>query len=79
MESDCAFVARPHTAAGTTKAATDGIELARAVSNTNGTAGALREWEEERLDAGRQLVAAGYRLYGVISPKSQVRTDRDAR
>jgi 2-polyprenyl-6-methoxyphenol hydroxylase-like FAD-dependent oxidoreductase len=59
---DCAFVARPHTAAGTAKAATDGIELAKAVSNTNDTAGALREWEDERLDAGRQLVATEKRM-----------------
>jgi 2-polyprenyl-6-methoxyphenol hydroxylase-like FAD-dependent oxidoreductase len=62
LVGDCAFVARPHTAAGTAKATTDGIELAKAVSDTNDTAGALREWEDERLDAGRQLVATGKRM-----------------
>lgn len=59
---DCAFVARPHTAAGTAKAAADGIELATALDTNEETTAALREWESSRLDAGRRLVARGQRM-----------------
>ncbi len=58
---DCAFVARPHTAAGTAKAATDGIELATALEEGDRET-ALENWEEKRLDAGRRLVAEGVRM-----------------
>lgn len=59
---DCAFVARPHTAAGTAKAAADGIELADALEKDDDVAAALQKWERARLDAGRRLVAEGKRM-----------------
>lgn len=59
---DCAFVARPHTAAGTAKAAADGIELADALADCDEVPAALRKWEEVRVDAGRRLVAEGRRM-----------------
>lgn len=59
---DAAFVARPHTAAGTAKAAADGIALAEALEKNTDTATALSDWEDERFDAGRQLVAEGKRM-----------------
>lgn len=58
---DAAFVARPHTAAGTAKAAADGIELADALEDENVEA-ALDRWERARLEAGRRLVAEGRRM-----------------
>jgi 2-polyprenyl-6-methoxyphenol hydroxylase-like FAD-dependent oxidoreductase len=58
---DAAFVARPHTAAGTAKAASDGISLADALSE-NGVPNALSAWEDERLDAGERLVSEGIRM-----------------
>ncbi len=58
---DCAFVARPHTAAGTAKAAADGIELTDALEKRD-LETALRNWEENRLDTGRRLVAEGQRM-----------------
>lgn len=59
---DCAFVARPHTAAGTAKAAADGIELAEALEEGDEVTAALHDWEETRFDAGRRLVAEGKRM-----------------
>ena len=59
---DSAFVARPHTAAGTAKAAADGIALADALEANDGIGTALDDWEDERLEAGRRLVAKGRRM-----------------
>ena len=59
---DSAFVARPHTAAGTAKAAADGIALADALEANDGIGAALDGWEDERLEAGRRLVAKGRRM-----------------
>lgn len=59
---DAAFVARPHTAAGTAKAAADGIELANAIRESESVTSALDRWEASRLEAGRQLVAQGRRM-----------------
>lgn len=59
---DAAFVAHPHTAAGTAKAAADGIELAEALEESEEVGTALAEWEEARLDASRRLVAKGRQM-----------------
>jgi 2-polyprenyl-6-methoxyphenol hydroxylase-like FAD-dependent oxidoreductase len=62
---DCAFGARPHTAAGTAKAAADGTGLADALNardTRNGVGAALDDWERDRLAAGRRLVARGQRM-----------------
>jgi 2-polyprenyl-6-methoxyphenol hydroxylase-like FAD-dependent oxidoreductase len=59
---DAAFVARPHTAAGTAKAAADGIALADALEANGSVKAALESWESERLEAGRRLVAQGRRM-----------------
>ena len=51
---DAAFVARPHAAAGTAKAAEDGWQLARALRATGGrVAAALDRWEPGQLALGR--------------------------
>lgn len=65
---DAAFVARPHTAAGTAKAAEDGISLADALGNDEITS-ALENWEEKRLEAGERLVSEGIRMgEGYMNP-----------
>ena len=64
---DGAFVARPHAAAGTAKAAEDGWQLSLALEAAGGAVGAaLKQWEQMQLNLGRSLVArnrqAGRRL-----------------
>ncbi len=55
---DAAFVARPHAAAGTAKAAEDAWQLAEAVKASRGQlVGALERWELGQLALGRNLVA----------------------
>ncbi len=55
---DAAFVARPHAAAGTAKAAADALSLARALSEANGDVPtALARWEPAQLALGMSVVA----------------------
>lgn len=52
---DAAFVARPHVAAGVSKAADDAAALARALDAEDTEAG-LRRFEAERLPIGRRII-----------------------
>ena len=53
---DAAFVARPHAAAGTAKAAEDGWMLVQALQNADSLREALTFWETSQLRLGRALV-----------------------
>jgi len=53
---DAAFVARPHAAAGTAKAAEDGWVLVQALQNADSLREALTFWETSQLCLGRALV-----------------------
>lgn len=53
---DGAFFVRPHMAAGTSKAAADGFELAEAISTHDDLDEALDTWEELQLELGNRLV-----------------------
>ncbi|WP_411906682.1 FAD binding domain-containing protein [Rhizobium mayense] len=59
---DAAFVVRPHTAMGVSKAAGDALALRNALSKSDDLAEALGRYEQERLPAGRQIAAYGRRL-----------------
>jgi 2,6-dihydroxypyridine 3-monooxygenase len=60
---DAAFIARPHAAAGTAKAAEDAFALCNALAiHPSDPAGALVEWEIGQLALGRQLVARTRRV-----------------
>lgn len=64
---DAAFVARPHAAAGTAKAAEDAWKLGEAVKKADGdVVNALNSWEPAQLQLGRAVLArtreAGRRL-----------------
>lgn len=59
---DAAFVARPHTAAGTAKAAGDAVELAAALDRHDEVDAALSAWDESRAAYGSRLVAQGKRM-----------------
>ncbi len=55
---DAAFVARPHAAAGTAKAAEDGWQLAQAIQTSPGdVVAALQRWEPAQVALGRQVLA----------------------
>lgn len=59
---DAAFVARPHVAAGVSKAALDAATLADALAGEADVDAALARYERERLDFGRRIVAHSRRL-----------------
>ncbi|MFC7187735.1 FAD-dependent monooxygenase [Halorubrum yunnanense] len=56
---DGAFVARPHTAAGTAKAAGDATALADALASRGSVNDALAAWDRTRTEYGAGLVARG--------------------
>jgi 2-polyprenyl-6-methoxyphenol hydroxylase-like FAD-dependent oxidoreductase len=53
---DAAFVARPHVAAGVSKAADDAVALADALAKEDDVASALRRFEAVRLPVGRRII-----------------------
>jgi 2,6-dihydroxypyridine 3-monooxygenase len=58
LMGDAAFVARPHAAAGTAKAAEDGWQLAQAIKANDGdVVAALRTWEIGQIRLGRGVLA----------------------
>ncbi len=65
---DAAFVARPHAAAGTAKAAADAWSLAAALQGATAVPSALRAWEPGQLALGRKLLERTRR----IGARSQV-------
>lgn len=56
LVGDAAFVARPHAAAGTAKAAVDGWSLADALAGADDVAEGLLRWQPGQLELGRSLV-----------------------
>ncbi|MBV6621638.1 MAG: FAD binding domain-containing protein [Rivularia sp. (in: Bacteria)] len=63
LVGDAAFIPRPHTAAGVSKAAANAIALADALVNQNHDVNkALNEWESEQLRLGMYLWKAGKAL-----------------
>jgi 2,6-dihydroxypyridine 3-monooxygenase len=65
---DAAWVARPHAAAGTAKAAADAWTLAEALETHASVPEALAAWEPAQLELGRQLTERSRR----IGSRSQV-------
>jgi 2-polyprenyl-6-methoxyphenol hydroxylase-like FAD-dependent oxidoreductase len=53
---DAAFVARPHVAAGVTKAADDAAALAKALTDESDVEAALKAFEQARLAANRRII-----------------------
>jgi 2-polyprenyl-6-methoxyphenol hydroxylase-like FAD-dependent oxidoreductase len=63
MLGDAAFVARPHTAAGTYKAFADAIVLGRNLrAHGRDVAAALRQWEPTQMELGEYLSRLGQEL-----------------
>jgi 2-polyprenyl-6-methoxyphenol hydroxylase-like FAD-dependent oxidoreductase len=60
---DAAFVPRPHTAASTSKAVSNAVDLAAFVGASGGdVVGALKRWEPRQLEIGNYLAAYGKAL-----------------
>lgn len=81
---DAAFVARPHSAAGVSKAALDAQCLANALkANENDVGAALKTYNAERLAFGKSLVSharyLGAYLAGQAKPASQRSTEEATR
>jgi 2-polyprenyl-6-methoxyphenol hydroxylase-like FAD-dependent oxidoreductase len=65
---DAAFLARPHVAAGVTKAAEDAMALADALRAHDDIAVALAAFEQERIPANRRIMERGRELGGYLQP-----------
>lgn len=71
---DAAFVARPHAAAGTAKAAEDAWKLAEAIKAADGEViAALRIWESGQLGLGRSVLARTREAGGNYSSRAHGR------
>lgn len=73
---DAAFVARPHVAAGVTKAALDAECLADSLASSGDLAARLAAFEASRLEFGRKLVAHARYLGAYL--EAQTRSDAPA-
>jgi 2-polyprenyl-6-methoxyphenol hydroxylase-like FAD-dependent oxidoreductase len=65
---DAAFLARPHVAAGVTKAAEDAMALAKALGADDDIAVALAAFEHERIPQNRRIMQRGRDLGGYLQP-----------
>lgn len=63
---DAAFVARPHVGIGVLKAALDAVSLTQCLDRSESVPGALRGYENERLQPGLDAVQFGRRLGAFI-------------
>jgi 2-polyprenyl-6-methoxyphenol hydroxylase-like FAD-dependent oxidoreductase len=65
---DAAYLARPHVAAGVTKAAEDAMALANALRAHGDVAAALAAFERERIPANQRIMQRGRDLGGYLQP-----------
>jgi 2-polyprenyl-6-methoxyphenol hydroxylase-like FAD-dependent oxidoreductase len=65
---DAAFLARPHVAAGVTKAAEDAMALADSLRASDDVRTALATFERGRLPVNRRIMARGRALGGYLHP-----------
>jgi len=65
---DAAFLARPHVAAGVTKAAEDAMALAAALQSDGPVGAALARFEQVRRDADLRVLRRGRELGAYLQP-----------
>jgi 2-polyprenyl-6-methoxyphenol hydroxylase-like FAD-dependent oxidoreductase len=68
LVGDAAFLARPHVAAGVTKAAEDAMALANALQANSDIASALAAFERARIPVNRRIMQRGRALGGYLQP-----------
>jgi 2-polyprenyl-6-methoxyphenol hydroxylase-like FAD-dependent oxidoreductase len=77
---DAAFVARPHVAAGVSKAAEDAAALAAALAAEHDVSAALRRYQAARLPVGRRIIARARHLGAYLqasrTAEEQAHSDR---
>jgi 2-polyprenyl-6-methoxyphenol hydroxylase-like FAD-dependent oxidoreductase len=82
IRGDAAFVARPHVAAGVSKAADDAAALVEALGRYDDVADALRAFEAARLPENRRIIERarhlGAYLQATRTDEEQVRASRHA-
>src|SRR6202041_3271756 len=66
---DAAFLARPHVAAGVTKAAEDAMALATALQSNGGVESALQRFAAARIGINRQVMQRGRDLGSYLQPQ----------
>ncbi len=64
---DAAFVARPHTGMGVTKAGEDALALANALARTANIDAALSAWQQQCLAYGQRMVRRGRKLGDMVN------------
>jgi 2-polyprenyl-6-methoxyphenol hydroxylase-like FAD-dependent oxidoreductase len=72
---DAAFVARPHVAAGVSKAADDAVALAEALDGTHDVVAALRRFESRRMPINRRIIERARHL-GAYLQATQTAAER---
>jgi 2-polyprenyl-6-methoxyphenol hydroxylase-like FAD-dependent oxidoreductase len=70
---DAAFVVRPHTAMGVSKAAGDALALNACLANALDLSEALKQYNAERWPVGREIAAYGQRLGQMFSKTNAMR------
>jgi 2-polyprenyl-6-methoxyphenol hydroxylase-like FAD-dependent oxidoreductase len=73
---DAAFVARPHVAAGVSKAAEDAAALAAALAQEDDAAAALARFEVERLTIGRRIIERARHLGAYLQATRHTEEER---
>jgi len=59
LVGDAAFIARPHTAGSTAKAAANAVALAQALASSPSIDESLGEWGRQQVQLGREMTARG--------------------
>jgi 2-polyprenyl-6-methoxyphenol hydroxylase-like FAD-dependent oxidoreductase len=73
---DAAFLARPHVAAGVTKAAEDAMALATALQSNGGVETALERFAAARIGINRQVIQRGRDLGSYLQPQPTSAAER---
>ncbi len=78
LVGDAAFIARPHTAGSTAKAAANAVALAQALASSSSIDASLGEWGRQQVQLGRDMTARGRamgdRIMGIFHAARRHRT-----
>src|SRR5262249_38142302 len=75
---DAGYLARPHVAAGVTKAAEDAMALADALRTADDVVSALQVFERDRMPLNRRIMGRGRELGACLEPRPTAAPERAA-